>query len=134
MIKQIRKSPKRKNREKVRRGIRRGSVYIQAGLNNTIITITSKKGKVLAWSSAGASGFKGARKGTPFAAQIAATNAAQKAKEKGIREVEIIISGPGAGRESSIRAIHKLGLGIFFIRDVTPIPHNGCRPPKKRRI
>ena len=118
MIKQIRKNSSRKIREKVRRG----SVHIQAGLNNTIITITSKKGNVLAWSSAGASGFKGARKGTPFAAQTAATNAAQKAKEKGIREVEIIISGPGAGRESAIRAIHKLGFGIFFIRDVTPDP------------
>ena len=121
-------------KQKIKSKVRRGIVHIQTGLNNTIVTITNKRGDVIAWSSAGACGFKGARKGTPFAAQVASETATRNAKERGIRQVEIIISGSGAGRETAIRAIHDLNIGIFLIRDITPLPHNGCRPPKKRRI
>ena len=108
--------------------------HIMASFNNTIITITDIKGDAIVWSSAGNSGFKGSRKSTPFAAQIAAQNAAKRALEHGVKEVEVFVKGPGAGRESAIRALQGAGLSITAIRDVTPIPHNGCRPRKRRRV
>ncbi|MFH1045933.1 MAG: 30S ribosomal protein S11 [Candidatus Omnitrophota bacterium] len=108
--------------------------HIQATFNNTIITITDLKGNAVAWASSGVVGFKGSKKSTPFAAQVAAENVARRAKEMGVKQVEIFISGPGSGRESAIRAIQAAGLSITAIRDVTPIPHNGCRPPKRRRV
>ncbi|MCK4423377.1 MAG: 30S ribosomal protein S11 [Candidatus Omnitrophica bacterium] len=125
---------KKTGRKKVIKNIPGGRVHIQATFNNTIITITDKQGNVVAWASAGSSGFKGSRKSTPFAAQIAAADAAKKAMEHGVREVEIYVKGPGSGRESAIRAIQAAGLTITVIRDVTPIPHNGCRPRKRRRV
>ena len=125
---------KKTGRKKVIKNIPSGRVHIQATFNNTIITIADKQGNVVAWSSAGSSGFKGSRKSTPFAAQIAAADAAKKAMEHGVREVEIYVKGPGSGRESAIRAIQAAGLTITVIRDVTPIPHNGCRPRKRRRV
>ena len=109
-------------------------MHIKATFNNTIVSITDPKGEVISWSSAGACGFKGARKGTPFAAQTAAENAAKKSLDQGMRQVEIVVTGPGAGRETAIRSIQTAGLGISLIRDITPVPHNGCRPPKKRRV
>lgn len=112
----------------------KGIANIQATFNNTIVTISDVNGNVLAWSSAGSHGFKGSRKGTPFAAQIAAENATKKAMEQGVRSVDVYIKGPGAGREAALRAIQATGLNIALIRDVTPIPHNGCRPPKRRRV
>ena len=121
-------------KQKIKQKIRRGVVHIQAGLNNTIVTITDKNGNVISWSSAGACGFKGARKGTPFAAEMACEKAIRVAKERGIRLVEVIVSGPGKGRENAIREVAKSGVRILLIRDITPLPHNGCRPPKKRRI
>jgi len=121
-----------KKREK--KNIPVGVVHVHATFNNTIITFADQDGNVLAWSSAGCQGFKGSRKGTPFAAQQAATVAANGAREHGVRQVEVRVSGPGAGRESSIRAIQAVGIEIKAIRDVTPIPHNGCRPPKRRRV
>jgi small subunit ribosomal protein S11 len=130
MVRQSKKTTVRKIRRKVRRGI----VHIHAQLNNTIVTVTTKEGNVISWSSGGACGFKGARKGTPFAAQVAAGNAAQSAYDKGIRQVEIAVTGSGSGRETAIRGIYNVGLGIVLIRDITPISHNGCRPPKKRRV
>ncbi len=111
-----------------------GVAHIQATFNNTIVSITDSHGNVISWSSAGQVGFVGSRKSTAFAAQVAAEAAAQKAKEVGLREVRVHVSGPGAGRESAIRAIQATGLDITLIRDVTPIPHNGCRPPKRRRV
>lgn len=128
------KKMKQKLRQVKPQKVRSAVVHIQAGLNNSIVTITKKNGEVLAWSSGGSCGFKGARKSTPFAAQSAAEIAARKAKDKGIRQVEIIIKGNGSGRETAIRAIQKAGLDILVIRDITPLAHNGCRPPKKRRI
>jgi small subunit ribosomal protein S11 len=109
-------------------------VHIRATFNNTIVTITDPAGKVIAWSSAGSVGFKGARKGTPFAAQLAAETAAKKALDSGVKEVSLLVKGPGVGREAAIRAIQGAGLEISLIKDVTPIPHNGCRPPKRRRV
>jgi len=114
--------------------IHHGVVCVQASFNNTIITITDGEGRVLAWSSAGGIGFKGSRKGTPFAATQAAMNAANAAKSFGVRSVEVRVKGPGAGRESAVRALQAVGLEVKSIRDVTPIPHNGCRPPKRRRV
>ena len=111
-----------------------GITHIKATFNNTIITITNLKGETLAWSSSGAGGFKGAKKGTPFAAQIAATKVANQVIEMGMRQTEVTINGPGAGRDTSIRALKAAGLEITLIKDITPIPHNGCRPPKKRRV
>lgn len=111
-----------------------GIVHITATFNNTLITITDMEGNAVIWTSSGGSGFKGTRKGTPFAAQVAARNAAEKVMEHGMREVDIRVKGPGGGRESAIRAIQATGLKIRSIRDVTPIPHNGCRPPKRRRV
>jgi small subunit ribosomal protein S11 len=121
-------------RKKVTKTVPAGEVHIQATFNNTIVTITDKKGDVLCWSSTGASGFKGSKKSTPFAAGVAAENAAKKAKEFGMKEVEVFVKGPGAGRETAIRNLQACGLAVRGIKDVTPIPHNGCRPPKRRRV
>ncbi len=111
-----------------------GFAYIKASFNNIIITLTNRQGQVISWSSAGKSGFRGSKKNTPYAAQIAATDAAQKALDAGLRHVEVIVKGPGSGRESAIRAINNVGIRVTKIRDITPIPHNGCRPPKRRRV
>lgn len=125
---------KKRGGKKEKKVVHSGSVYIQATFNNTIVTITDKAGNVVAWSSAGAHGFKGSRKGTPYAAQITAENAAKKAMGFGMRQVDVFVKGPGAGRESAIRAVSSAGLGVNIIRDITPVPHNGCRPPKRRRV
>lgn len=125
---------KKGGKKKEKRNVPAGVAHIHATFNNTIITITDMEGKVLAWSSAGQHGFKGSRKGTPFAAQIAANGAAVAAKEHGVRSLEVRVKGPGGGRESSVRALQAAGMEIKSIKDVTPIPHNGCRPPKRRRI
>jgi small subunit ribosomal protein S11 len=117
-----------------RKNIPMGIVHINATFNNTLITVTDMEGNTVVWTSAGNSNFKGTRKGTPFAAQVAARTAAEKVMEHGMREVDVRVKGPGSGRESSIRAIQATGLKIRSIRDVTPIPHNGCRPPKRRRV
>lgn len=121
-------------RKKGRRTVSEGVVHIHSTFNNTIVSITDPTGGVLAWSSAGAVGFKGSRKGTPFAAQLAAEAAAKKAMESGVRAVQVHVKGPGAGRESALRALQNVGFAITVIKDVTPIPHNGCRPPKRRRV
>ena len=126
--------PKRSGRKKIKKNIPIGAVHIQSSFNNTIISISDPQGNVVAWSSGGVAGFKGSRKSTPFAAQLAAENAAKKAMENGMRTVDVYIKGPGAGREAALRAIQSAGLKIHLIRDVTPIPHNGCRPPKRRRV
>lgn len=126
--------PGKKKKKKGKKNIARGIAHIQATFNNTIVTISDRDGNAVAWSSAGAKGFKGSRKGTPFAAQIAAQDAAAKAREHGLKKVEIRVKGPGAGRESAIRALQQAGIDVTAIQDVTPIPHNGCRPPKKRRV
>ena len=122
----------RKRKEK--KNVAQGVVYIQSTFNNTIVTSTDPQGNAIAWSSAGASGFKGARKGTPFAAQQAAEVVAKKSVDQGMRSVQVYVSGPGAGRETAVRALQVAGLEITLIKDVTPIPHNGCRPPKRRRV
>ncbi len=121
-------------KKKERRNIPRGVAHIQSTFNNTIVTITDLEGNVVAWSSAGTQGFKGSRKSTPFAAQLAAEDAARKAMEQGMRHVEVLIKGPGAGREAALRSLQAAGFQITLIKDVTPIPHNGCRPPKRRRV
>jgi len=126
------KRTRTKKREK--KNIPNGVVHIQSTFNNTIITITDLVGNVVSWSSSGIHGFKGSRKSTPFAAQIATEDAAKKAMEHGMRTVEIYVKGPGAGRESAIRALQAVGLTVTVIRDVTPMAHNGCRPPKRRRV
>ncbi len=125
---------KSRGRKKVTKVVNKGVAHIQATFNNTIITITDSAGQVLAWSSAGSVGFKGSRKSTPFAAQIAAANAAKKSMEIGLKEIDVLVKGPGSGRETAIRALQASGLTIKSIKDVTPIPHNGCRPPKRRRV
>jgi small subunit ribosomal protein S11 len=117
-----------------RKNIAEGVVHIHSTFNNTIVTITDYQGNVISWASAGAMGFKGSRKGTPFAAQQAADSAAKKAMDHGLRSVQIFVRGPGAGRESALRALQSAGINISLIKDVTPIPHNGCRPPKRRRV
>ena len=119
---------------KERKNVANGVAHIHASFNNTIVTITDTPGNVLTWSSSGNKGFKGSRKSTPFASQLAAETAAKKAMEHGMRQVEVYVKGPGTGRESAIRAIQAAGLEIVAIKDVTPIPHNGCRPPKRRRV
>ena len=124
----------RKGKKKTRKNVQTGIVFIQSTFNNTIITITDVSGNVLSWSSAGARGFKGSRKSTPFAAQVAAGDAAAKAMEHGLKNVSVLVKGPGAGRESALRALAAAGLKVTLIRDITPIPHNGCRPPKRRRV
>ncbi|MGH2349027.1 MAG: 30S ribosomal protein S11 [bacterium] len=125
---------KPRGRRKERKSVPVGVAHIQSTFNNTIVTITDQKGNVLAWASAGMTGFKGSRKGTPFAAGLAAENAARKAMEHGVKQVEVYVKGPGAGREAAIRSLQAAGLEVNLIRDVTPIPHNGCRPPKRRRV
>lgn len=120
--------------KKVKKNIPNGLVYVQATFNNTIITITDPTGNVVSWSSAGSKGFRGSRKSTPFAAQVAAQDAATKAGDTGMRSVGVLINGPGAGREAAVRALQASGFKITMIRDITPVPHNGCRPPKKRRV
>jgi small subunit ribosomal protein S11 len=121
-------------KKKERKNIPTGVAHIKATFNNTLITITDPTGNVVSWSSAGVQGFKGSRKGTPFAAQLAASDAAKKAMEHGMRSVDVYVKGPGAGREAALRAIQSAGLSVNLIRDVSPIPHNGCRPPKRRRV
>ena len=130
MARQSRKSLQKKIKRKVPKGV----VHVQASFNNTIITITNLKGDVMSWSSAGACGFKGARKGTPFAAKTAAETAANQSLDQGMKQARVMVKGPGAGRETAIRGLQEAGLIITLIRDITSIPHNGCRPPKKRRI
>ncbi len=124
----------KKGKKRVKKNVATGVVYINATFNNTMITITDASGNVLSWSSAGARGFKGSRKSTPFAAQVAAGDAAAKAMEHGLKTVSVLVKGPGSGRESALRALSSAGLKVTTIRDVTPIPHNGCRPPKRRRV
>ena len=121
-------------RRRDRKNIPRGKAYVQATFNNTIITMTDPAGNVISWSSAGANGFKGSRKSTPYAAQVTAESAARKAMEHGLRQVDVYVKGPGAGREAAIRSLAAAGLQVLSIADVTPIPHNGCRPPKRRRV
>src|SRR3954468_24524978 len=121
-------------KKKGRKNIAEGVVHIHSTFNNTIVTITDHQGNVISWSSAGSMGFKGSRKGTPFAAQQAADSAAKKAADHGVRSVQVFVRGPGAGRESALRALQSAGINISLIKDVTPIPHNGCRPPKRRRV
>jgi small subunit ribosomal protein S11 len=121
-------------KKKERKNIPTGVAHIKATFNNTLVTITDPIGNVISWSSAGVQGFKGSRKGTPFAAQLAAADAAKKAMEHGMRSVDVYVKGPGAGREAALRAIQAAGLSVNLIRDVSPIPHNGCRPPKRRRV
>ena len=120
--------------KKGKKNVCNGSVYVHSTFNNTIVTITDSMGNTICWSTAGAKGFRGSRKNTPFAAQVAAEDAARKAVENGMRSVQVFVSGPGAGRESALRALQASGLRVSYIKDVTPIPHNGCRPPKRRRV
>lgn len=130
MAKKIIRSKKRKTKK----NIERGQAHIQSSFNNTIVTITDTAGNALSWASSGELGFRGSRKSTPFAAQMAAEQAAKLAMEHGLKSVEVLVKGPGSGREAAIRALQAAGLEITLIRDVTPIPHNGCRPPKRRRV
>ncbi|MBC8247361.1 MAG: 30S ribosomal protein S11 [Deltaproteobacteria bacterium] len=123
-----------RTKKKEKKNILSGVVHIQSTFNNTIITITDSAGNVIAWSSAGVQGFKGSRKSTPFAAQVAAENAAKKAMEHGMKNVEVYVKGPGSGREAALRSLQAVGFNVLMIKDVTPIPHNGCRPPKRRRV
>lgn len=123
-----------RRRRKERKNVERGQAHIQSTFNNTIVTLTDMEGNALAWSSAGSLGFKGSRKSTPFAAQMAAEAAAKAAMEHGLRSIQVFVKGPGAGREAAIRSLQAAGLEISMITDVTPIPHNGCRPPKRRRV
>ena len=127
-------TPRSRPRRRERKSIPRGRAYIRSTFNNTLITLTDTEGNVIAWGSAGTAGFKGARKGTAFAAQRAGETAARRAVENGMRHVEVFIKGPGAGREAAIRSLQASGIMVTSIRDVTPIPHNGCRPPKRRRV
>ncbi len=126
------KRTKAKRRE--RKSVPAGRAYIQSTFNNTIVTLTDPQGNIIVWGSSGTAGFKGSRKGTPYAAQLAAQDAARKAKEHGLRQVEVYVKGPGSGREAAIRSLQSSGLYITGIRDITPIPHNGCRAPKRRRV
>ena len=130
MAQKKRAKPKRRERK----SIPVGKAYIQSTFNNTIVTLTDPEGKVIAWGSSGTAGFKGSRKGTPYAAQLAARDAARRAMEHGLRQIEVYVKGPGSGREAAIRALQSSGLYVTSIRDVTPVPHNGCRAPKKRRV
>ncbi len=128
------KPKRRQTKRKVRKNIQSGIAHIKSTFNNTLVTITDVSGNVIAWSSSGCRGFKGSRKSTPFAAQLAGEDAARKAQEHGMRSIAVYVNGPGAGRESALRALQSAGFKITLIRDVTPIPHNGCRPPKRRRV
>lgn len=129
-----RQTTKKAGAKKQKRNVPNGVAHIQSTFNNTIVTVTDANGEAISWASAGSSGFKGAKKGTPFAAQTAAENAGRRAVDQGMRQIEVMVSGPGSGRETAIRALQGAGLEITLIRDVTPIPHNGCRPPKRRRV
>jgi small subunit ribosomal protein S11 len=124
----------KRGKKKERKNISEGIAHIQSTFNNTIVTITDMSGNVIAWASSGSQGFKGSRKGTPFAAQMAAEGAVKKAIEHGMKSVQVYVKGPGSGRESALRSLQAAGLNISLIRDVTPVPHNGCRPPKRRRV
>jgi small subunit ribosomal protein S11 len=128
------KKVKSRVKKRERKSIPAGRAYIQATFNNIIVTITDPRGNVISWGSSGTAGFKGSRKGTPYAAQLAARDAARRGMEQGLRQVEVFIKGPGSGREAAIRSLQATGLNITSIRDVTPIPHNGCRPRKRRRV
>nr|YP_004891441.1 ribosomal protein S11 [Pseudotsuga sinensis var. wilsoniana]YP_010184933.1 ribosomal protein S11 [Pseudotsuga brevifolia]YP_010204479.1 ribosomal protein S11 [Pseudotsuga sinensis]QVH34612.1 ribosomal protein S11 [Pseudotsuga brevifolia]UAV84904.1 ribosomal protein S11 [Pseudotsuga sinensis]BAJ19721.1 ribosomal protein S11 [Pseudotsuga sinensis var. wilsoniana]BAK86614.1 ribosomal protein S11 [Pseudotsuga sinensis var. wilsoniana]BDI63009.1 ribosomal protein S11 [Pseudotsuga sinensis var. len=130
MSKTTRRIGSRKNENRVLKGV----IHVQASFNNTIVTVTDVRGQVLSWSSAGACGFKGTRRGTPFAAQTAAENVIRTLMDRGMERVEVMISGPGRGRDTALRTIRRSGILLSFVRDVTPMPHNGCRPPKKRRV
>ena len=125
---------KRTRKRRERKSIPAGRAYIQSTFNNTIVTLTDPKGNVIAWGSSGTAGFKGSRKGTPYAAQLAARETARKGMEHGLRQVDVYVKGPGSGREAAIRSLQSAGLHITSIRDVTPVPHDGCRPPKRRRV
>lgn len=125
---------KAKTKRKVRKNIQTGIAHIQATFNNTVITITDTSGNAISWSSAGSRGFKGSRKSTPYAAGVAAEDAARKAQEHGLKSVSVFLKGPGSGREAALRSLQSAGLRVTRIRDVTPVPHNGCRPPKRRRV
>src|SRR5256712_4322676 len=127
-------SKEARNKPKEKRNVLQGVVHIQSTFNNTIVSITDPKGEVISWASAGTVGFKGTKKGTPFAAQMAAENAARKSLEHGLKRVDVYVKGPGSGRETAIRSLQSVGLEVNLIKDVTPIPHNGCRPPKRRRV
>jgi small subunit ribosomal protein S11 len=128
-------APRRqRGKRRERKNIPRGRAYIQATFNNTLVTLTDPQGNVISWDSAGTSNFKGSRKSSPYAAQVTAENAVRKAMEHGLRQVDVYVKGPGAGRESAIRSLAAAGLQVLSIADVTPIPHNGCRPPKRRRV
>jgi small subunit ribosomal protein S11 len=127
-------NPRKQTKKKVRKNIQTGVAHISSTFNNTIVSITDPAGNVISWASAGSVGFKGSRKSTPFAAQLAAESAAKKAADHGMRNITVLVKGPGAGRESALRALQSAGLKISLIRDCTPIPHNGCRPPKRRRV
>ena len=131
---QERRARPARGRRRERKSVPRGRAYIQSTFNNTLITLTDPTGAVLSWGSAGQSGFKGSRKSTPYAAQMAAEGAARRAMDHGLRMIEVFVKGPGSGREAAIRALQAAGLQVTSIRDVTPIPHNGCRPPKRRRV
>ena len=128
------KAQTRTKKKKEKKNIPTGVAHIKATFNNTLITITDPSGNVISWSSSGVQGFKGSRKGTPFAAQLAAQDAARKAMDHGMRSVDVFVKGPGAGREAALRALQAAGMSVNLIRDVSPIPHNGCRPPKRRRV
>ncbi len=128
------KRPVGRQRRRERKSVPRGQAHIQATFNNTLVTISDPNGNVLSWSSAGSSNFKGSRKSTPYAAQVTAETAARKAMEHGVRQIEVFVKGPGSGREAAIRALQAAGMQVVSIIDVTPIPHNGCRPPKRRRV
>ncbi len=132
MAKAVKKTVRKKKRE--RKNIEKGQAHIQSSFNNTLVTLTDLNGNALSWCSAGSLGFKGSKKSTPFAAQMASEEAAKAAMEHGLKSVEVYVKGPGAGREAAIRALASAGLQIVLIKDITPIPHNGCRPPKKRRV
>ena len=128
------KVTKKTTKRRVKKNVERGQAHIQSSFNNTIVTLTDAEGNALSWASAGGLGFKGSRKSTPFAAQMAAETAAKAAMEHGLKSVEVYVKGPGAGREAAIRSLQAAGLEVTLIKDVTPIPHNGCRPPKRRRV
>ena len=128
------KKPRGRTRKRERKNIPVGKAYIQSTFNNTVVTLTDPNGNVISWASAGTVGFKGSRKSTPYAAQMAGENAARRAIDHGLRQVEVLVRGPGSGREAAIRSLQAAGIQVSSIRDVTPIPHNGCRPPKRRRV
>jgi len=130
----VRKASAGRSKTKEKKNIAQGVAHIQSTFNNTIVSISDVKGDLISWSSSGAAGFKGTKKGTPFAAQMAAEAAAKKAMEHGLRRIDVYVKGPGSGRETAIRSLQAVGLEVSMIKDVTPIPHNGCRPPKRRRV